>query len=67
MMTMDRPAAKTKPVLRTTDATTGRVRALIGAMSAELGGRRITQEEIVAALATLGERNKEALAAILQE
>jgi hypothetical protein len=56
---------RSKATLRTRDETTDRIRALCGLMSSGLGGRRVTQDELIAALADMGERNPDDLRALL--
>jgi hypothetical protein len=65
-MTTPGPTGRAKPIIRTTDATADRVRALAGRMSSKLGGRRVTQDELVRALADLGTLEEHQLLKILE-
>lgn len=55
MTTPTAAPARAKPILRTTESTTNRVRALAATMSGRLAGRRVTQDDLIAALCDLAD------------
>lgn len=65
-MTTPGQTDRAKPIIRTTDATADRVRALAGRMSSMLGGRRVTQDELVGALVDLAAAQEPQLIGILR-
>jgi hypothetical protein len=65
-MTTPGQTGRAKPILRTTDATADRVRALAGRMSSKLEGRRVTQDELISALIGLAALEEDQLLTILR-
>lgn len=60
-------SGRVKLTLRTTDTTADLIRGLQGLMTSRLGGRRLTQDDMIDALAILGSRFEAELADILRE
>jgi hypothetical protein len=56
-----------KPILRTSDETTTRVRRLGAEVSAEFGGIRVTHDRLIAALVNLGDKHWPELIELLRQ